>query len=103
MQFMRELGASHAADMHLNPSLDWSSSDWITHFAEEKEYLYPVIRKYYQDAENVIKRLEREHFIFLNEIAIWGTIQSKELLIRHSLYEDDLVNKIVSLLGKKYA
>lgn len=103
MQFMRDIGATHAADMHKNPSLEWTSDDWIIHFNEEREYLYPFIVKFFIEASTIIKRLEREHFIFLNEIAIWGEIKSKDLLIKHSLYEDDIVLMIAKFLKKSYA
>ena len=103
MQFMRDIGASHAAQMHLNPDKNWTSEDWIIHFNEERKYLYPLIVKYFTESSAIIRDLEQQHFIFLNEIAIWGEIRSKELLIRHSLYEDDLVGKLARFLKKSYA
>lgn len=103
MQFLRDIGASHAATMHLAPGAIWTSKDWLLHFQEEKELLYPIILKYFSRGQIIVDQIEAEHQIFKGEISMFGSIRNTRLLEAHAAYEDDIVIQLAKLLKKRYA
>jgi len=93
MVFLRQIGATHAAEMHKDPKKAWSARDWLLHFMEEEELLWPI---FYQTGHGfVVAELNQEHAIFRSEIARYGRIISTGLLDQHARTEDETVECIL--------
>lgn len=93
MVFLRQIGATHAAEMHLNPNKEWTSRDWLLHFTEEENLLWPIFIN--TGHSFVVEELDRDHAIFRGEIRRYGKIVSTDLLARHAQVEDDTIECIL--------
>jgi hypothetical protein len=95
--FLAGIGCTHAARMHREGAASdpaaWSPDDWKPHMAEERQFLWPilVVEGFAADVE----QFEREHEVFLYELATFQRIVSTALLASHSAREDRLVGTIV--------
>lgn len=93
MVFLRQIGATHAADMHLDPGKEWTSRDWFLHFDEEESLLWPVFIN--TGHGFVVEELDQQHAVFRGEIRAYGRIVSKDLLEQHARIEDETIECVL--------
>lgn len=84
-KLMMLLGAKKAAEMHLNPSDNWTTQDWLIHFDEEEKYVLPLLPKAIADD------IFLDHEKMRAQIKVKGKIVNTDLLQRHAQFEDDVV------------
>lgn len=84
-KLMSALGARKAAEMHRDPSAEWTTQDWLDHFDEEERYVLPLLPK--SIADDILLDHERMRA----QIKVKGYIVNKDLLERHASFEDDVV------------
>jgi uncharacterized protein (UPF0128 family) len=93
MVFLRQIGATHAAEMHENLGKPWTSRDWLLHMAEEENLLWPILIN--TGHGFVVEELDRDHAVFRWEIRVHGEIVSKRLLEQHARVEDETIECIL--------
>ena len=92
---LRRLGARHAAAMHAKLGAQWSMQDWLVHFREEEDLIFPEMYRLcrteprHRHLCGVVDRLLAEHQMFRQQIAE-GRLD-KAALERHAQLEDKYV------------
>jgi hypothetical protein len=98
--FLASIGCAHAARMHERDAgddpADWPAVDWLQHMREERDHLWPRLRKTWPDE---VAHLETDHLIFVAELRAHGRILSLGRMRAHSQLEDRLIVEYLRLGG----
>lgn len=97
----------HAAEMHTDPSRDWSPDDWRAHIDEERRILFPALLDAGRGdptVANVVAELEADHVVYLERLSAGLSLpegRDSRSVDVHGAIEDGLVREYESALRSR--
>lgn len=87
-KLMSALGAKQAAAMHGKIGAQWTARQWLIHFREEEDYIFPAMLRLGMVSQ--VQRLGEEHNRFRDQIRRTGKVNETQINA-HAKLEDEYV------------